>query len=261
MRVLRKGIKGKDVEDWQAFLRGQHHDEVVIDGNFGTTTETATAEFQKGNGLNPDGVVGNMTYAKAMTLGFSVVTDTSKAEEGPNWPPKPDFPPLVSTSQRQELFGPLEFVSAPVPGNPEAIKITNGWDKQNIVMVKIPQLVGIFGAPADGRVAFHQKGKDQLIALFKAWEAAGLMPLVLSWAGSYVPRFVRGSRTVLSNHAFGTAFDINVAWNQLNTQPALKGQKGSTRELVGIANDNGFYWGGHFSRPDGMHFEIAKIQS
>jgi hypothetical protein len=29
--------------------------------------------------------------------------------------------------------------------------------------------------------------------------------------------------------------------------------------LVGIANDNGFYWGGHFTRLDGMHFEIAKL--
>jgi hypothetical protein len=71
---------------------------------------------------------------------------------------------------------------------------------------------------------------------------------------------VRGSKTVLSNHAFGTAFDINVNWNRLGTIPALVGQKGSVRELVQIANNNGFYWGGHFTRKDGMHFEIAKIQ-
>jgi len=39
----------------------------------------------------------------------------------------------------------------------------------------------------------------------------------------------------------------------------LVGQKGCVRELVPIAHENGFYWGGHFSRLDGMHFEIAKI--
>jgi len=28
---------------------------------------------------------------------------------------------------------------------------------------------------------------------------------------------------------------------------------------VPIAHDHGFYWGGHFSRSDGMHFEVAKL--
>ena len=46
------------------------------------------------------------------------------------------------------------------------------------------------------------------------------------------------------------------------------GQIGCVRELVPIANECGFYWGGHFGkevngkmvgRLDGMHFEIAKI--
>jgi hypothetical protein len=42
--------------------------------------------------------------------------------------------------------------------------------------------------------------------------------------------------------------------------PPLVGQKASVRELVGIANANGFNWGGHYeNRKDGMHFEIAKI--
>jgi hypothetical protein len=37
------------------------------------------------------------------------------------------------------------------------------------------------------------------------------------------------------------------------------GEHGCLLELVPIANEHGFYWGGHFSRKDGMHFEIAKI--
>jgi hypothetical protein len=83
--------------------------------------------------------------------------------------------------------------------------------------------------------------------------------LVLTWEGSFAPRFVRGSNVTLSNHAWGTAFDINYAWNTLGAQPALRGQKGSVRELVPIANEFGFYWGGHFKgRADGMHFEVAR---
>jgi hypothetical protein len=45
----------------------------------------------------------------------------------------------------------------------------------------------------------------------------------------------------------------------LNKTPAMIGEKGCVRELVPIANECGFYWGGHFTRKDGMHFEIAKI--
>jgi len=87
-----------------------------------------------------------------------------------------------------------------------------------------------------------------------------LLSKIFTWDGSFVPRFQRGSTTKLSNHAFGSAFDINAAFNPLGALPPLIEQKGSVRELVEIANANGFYWGGHFdSRKDGMHFEIAKL--
>ena len=49
-------------------------------------------------------------------------------------------------------------------------------------------------------------------------------------------------------------------WNGLGARPALRGQEGSVRELVKTAERYGFYWGGFFAkRPDGMHFETAKI--
>lgn len=67
------------------------------------------------------------------------------------------------------------------------------------------------------------------------------------------------SRNTLSNHAFGSAFDINAAWNKIGTPPALINQKGAVRDLVGIANENGFYSGWHITRRDGIHFEVAKL--
>ena len=38
-------------------------------------------------------------------------------------------------------------------------------------------------------------------------------------------------------------------------------ETGCVFELVSIAHDHGFFWGGHFNAPrvDGMHFEVAKI--
>jgi hypothetical protein len=39
----------------------------------------------------------------------------------------------------------------------------------------------------------------------------------------------------------------------------LKAEKGSVRELVPIASEQGWYWGGHYqSRKDGMHFELVR---
>jgi hypothetical protein len=108
-------------------------------------------------------------------------------------------------------------------------------------------------------VRVHKKVKAQFLALWKAWETAGLIDRVLKWDGMFVPRLMRGG-TRLSNHAYGTAFDINEPWNKFKTVPALLGTKGCVRELVPIANDHGFFWGGHFrTRPDGMHFEVARL--
>jgi hypothetical protein len=108
---------------------------------------------------------------------------------------------------------------------------------------------------------FHKLAAAQLTGLWTDWDNAGLLNRILTFDGAFVARFIRGSTTTLSNHAFGTAFDINAAENPLGARPALVGQRGSTRELVSIANKWGFYWGGHFgSRPDGMHFEIAFLK-
>lgn len=169
----------------------------------------------------------------------------------------------LTPRERERLFGSFRFVAAPTATNPEGIRILDGWAERNIVRVYVPQLADgaargtIEGAPRSGLVPWHREGARQLVELFAAWEHAGLMSLVLSWAGSWVPRFVRGSRTVLSNHAWGTAFDINAAWNPLGRAPAAREARGSVRELVPIAHEHGFVWGGDFSRPDGMHFEIG----
>ena len=46
----------------------------------------------------------------------------------------------------------------------------------------------------------------------------------------------------LSNHSFGSAFDINFVDNMLGTEPAISGQRGSVRELVSAANSLGIFW-------------------
>ncbi len=266
MRYLRYGCKpGQDVKAWEWFLRGHQYDsEIIVDETFDLATKEETARFQKSVGFtfrDVDGVVGPMTLGKAFELGFNPLeTGGEDHEDGPNWPPPPEDLSRPSPTERAELFGAFKFKAAPVKGNREAIKILDNWSGENLKNIIVPQLKGIPGTPKSGTILFHKKASKQLVAMFQAWEDEGLSDLILGWAGSWVPRFIRGSRVTLSNHAWATAFDINVPWNYMGSQPALKGRKGSVRELVQIANEYGFYWGGHYKdRPDGMHFEVVKL--
>jgi hypothetical protein len=264
MRTLYLGLTGDDVIAWQHFLLGTNpHNNIIADGTFSQDTKDATKQFQSSVGFlgeDVDGVVGPATFGKAFSLGFNPLIDDRIDKNGPNWPPRPG--PNLNFQDRVKLFGQFSYVAAPIPNNPEAIKIIDNWPANNIISVQVPQLskFNVIGRPTGDKVICHKLIAPQLVSLFNAWEADGLMPLVLTFGGSWVPRFIRGSRTSLSNHAWGTAFDINVQWNMLGAQPALKGQKGSTRELVLSAYEHGFSWGGHFQgRPDGMHFEVSRI--
>lgn len=260
MKIIKLGSIGRDVEKWQLFLRGRKkNSSVVINGNFDQTTHDETKEFQLKNKLKDDGVVGPATLSAALKAGFDLMVAEDVDENSPNWPQKPLSGPL-SISNREKLFGKFAYVAAPIASNPEAIKITDDWAKNNIVLINVPQLACVKGAPSSSSIQIHKSIQRQTVDLFNAWENSCMTSKIMSWGGSWVPRFIRGSRTTLSNHAWGTAFDINVQWNLLGTVPALKGREGSVRELVDIAYDHGFYWGGWFpNRPDGMHFEAYKI--
>jgi hypothetical protein len=259
MATLKLGSKGNDVLQWQLFVAEQGFDPGPLDSLYGGGSKRATTAFQMQHGLTVNGQADDETFAKAQQLGFGTQADPLR-ETGPDWPPKPTFSALTTTAQRQALFGVFQFEPAPVVDNPENIHILGDWVTQNIITVKIPQLDGLMGANR-GRMEFHRSAANQLSALWTAWEQADLLSLVLSFDGSFVPRFQRDSNPPkLSNHAFGSAFDINAFMNPFRAIPALISQRGSVRELVSIANQHGFFWGGHFStRPDGMHFEIARI--
>jgi len=190
-----------------------------------------------------------------------------KVVKDKNWPAAPTTLTQPTPEITKQLFGTFEYEA--IQGQQGCpIKIKGTWEQENITTVDIPQLTGKINgttnkAIAKGAIKFNKKAQKQLQRLWNAWETAGLLDRVLTFDGGFVPRFIKrkdGScATSLSNHAWGSAFDINAAFNGLGEEPALVGQKGCTRELVEIANQHGFYWGGHFGTKDGMHFEVAKI--
>lgn len=169
IKTMRIGSTGQYVCQWQIFLRGQGY-LISTNGIFDEATELATKKFQNKHRLIVDGLVGNQTLGKAALLGFEVV-EFSNLQIG--YPEKPGFLPIANNLDRQKIFGPLEFEAAPTTKNPEKIRITNNWDKVNIVAVEIPQLRGIEGANSEGVVYFHRKAERQLRELWKAFENRG----------------------------------------------------------------------------------------
>ena len=62
MPELKNGSQGRAVKVLQVMLGG-----LTVDGDFGAKTKAAVIAFQKKNGLTPDGVVGNQTWAKLVS--------------------------------------------------------------------------------------------------------------------------------------------------------------------------------------------------
>ena len=257
-QTIKLGDKNDFVGDWQSFLRGENLYLGSIDDDFGNATHLSTKQFQKKYDLTDDGIVGNSTYKKAVELGFHQQQVIISVTDNSNVPLKPNFSPITGNATREKLFGKFAYKPTPSKQNPEGIVITDDWAKKNIIKVNLPALALATNGTYKSMM-WHKECEYQLVKLFERLQKEKLHTKILSYAGAFYPRFIRGSRTQLSNHSWGTAFDINVPYNGLGKVPAMIGQTGCVRELVPIANECGFYWGGHFSRKDGMHFEIGKI--
>jgi hypothetical protein len=121
------------------------------------------------------------------------------------------------------------------------------WVAANIVQADVPVL---------GAVTCHRILIPQLATALAQLERKGLANLIdgSQYGGCYVPRFIgRDPRRGLSMHAFGLAVDLNVSGNHYGTKGNIDGR------LVKIFERWGFAWGGRWSPPDPMHFELARL--
>ena len=81
----------------------------------------------------------------------------------------------------------------------------------------------------------------------------GLLHYVESWDGCFCIRSKRGGDSY-SLHAWGLAVDINAASNKFGSKPTMP------LELVKCFTDAGFDWGGTWTKPDGMHFQLRSLK-
>lgn len=101
------------------------------------------------------------------------------------------------------------------------------------------------------RLQAHRLVAPHLRAALGAIREEGLFTLLTHYGGGFNVRSKRGG-SELSVHSWGIAFDFNPEGNALgDSTPALDPR------IVTVMEWHGFYWGGRFSRPDGMHFQFA----
>ena len=212
-----------------------------------------------------DGLPGNQTWGfLCAVLQPSVLSPQRIAAAlGIAYPPTPAaLPASLPATQMHDTFGEIVSEPAPTDDNPERIRITNGWAQAHIVSVHLPQTIGMEGSTTSGVHSMHKLVQAQMRGVWQAWQNRELLNQVSTFSGLWVPRYQRGSTRALSNHAWGTAFDVNASSNAYWHLPAFPGENGCLFEHATIAADFGFGWGGHFTRRlDGMHFEVRKVLS
>jgi hypothetical protein len=157
-------------------------------------------------------------------------------------PLEPDDPEVVGESSGG-LIGRMTFQVL----EDGFIRPDPAWVSANIASATVPVL---------GSVTCHRLLLPQLHAALAEIEAEGLAGEIYQYNGCYVPRFIdRDPDKPLSMHAFGLAFDVNTATNQLGTAGDMDPR------VVEIFERWGFVWGGRWSRPDPMHFELGRLIS
>lgn len=78
---------------------------------------------------------------------------------------------------------------------------------------------------------------------------------MIGTAGMLCVRTVRGSSSILSNHAFGLAIDLTIG-GRLDVRGDGRVQ-GGLLAVYPYFHKHGWYWGAEYPTEDGMHFEMS----
>ncbi len=127
-------------------------------------------------------------------------------------------------------------------GKPELEKAMVLWD--------VPSYLEIGVIPK--RIYCNKDMIAPLTQAFKKLIETGHVKELKTWDGCFNIRNKRGASSA-SLHSWGVAIDVNAAWNGFGKKPTL------SAGFVKCFTDSGFHWGGLFSKPDGMHFQLKSI--
>ena len=120
----------------------------------------------------------------------------------------------------------------------------------NMILWDVPTELEIGIIPE--RIYCNKDLVGPLSKAFKALITTGHVKELKTWDGCFNIRKKRGL-TTMSLHSWGIAVDVNAFENGLNQTPKL------SAGFVKCFTDNGFDWGGTWTRKDGMHFQLKSI--
>lgn len=140
-------------------------------------------------------------------------------------------------------------------------KASPTWERNNLVTVSPPWKMYFSGEPVSG-CRVHKKCAESLKRIFaRIWERCGKSQAEIDrigmsiYAGAYLFRKMRGGSS-LSMHSWGCAIDFDPARNGLgNKNPKMD------RRVIEEFEREGWEWGGHWTRTDGMHFQAARTRA
>ena len=159
---LRKGDMGADVRKLQTLL-GQHGIRTGgVDGNFGPMTQRAVMDFQRGSGLNANGVVGPETWAalaKPPSPAGPATGPTTGPVTGPEAPASERIQSMLGWAKSMigtpyAAVNPFRFGDVPWDGKPH--KSVNGSD----TVWNYPKGTRVFDCSGFVVAAYRQLGVD-----------------------------------------------------------------------------------------------------
>ncbi|MGL4346391.1 MAG: M15 family metallopeptidase [Cellulosilyticaceae bacterium] len=135
------------------------------------------------------------------------------------------------------------------------IEVSPIWIAANMVKLEVPQALRIkFPASIQVHylsVANWQKAFDLLL------KQPELLKLIETFDGVYVARHIRWDPTKgISNHAWGTAIDLNASRFPLGTRIEVMRAPNNPNNILfqKVFKEAGFSWGNSYADP--MHFEL-----
>ena len=149
---------------------------------------------------------------------------------------------VLPTALVKEMFGDFQIKER----DGTWITIDKNWKDENIETKRVPIL---------GRITCHRLMWEPLVGVLNQIIEEGLesglsREQFISSGGCYAPRRISrfDSGGSISRHAWGIAIDINT-------------KTGYKPRIVEIFNDWGYAWGGTWTSPDAMHFELRSLSA